>query len=253
MIIGIVDSGIWPEHPSFSDRTGSNGNGTKDGKLDYQQIPGWHGKCTPRRAVQRQRLQPEADRRAVLQRRLGRQRRHRRATFPCEFNSPRDWDGHGTHTATTAGGNANVAGHRPAAVVRHDQRHGAARPHRRLQGLLGRSSAGRRLLQRPTAWRRSTRPSPTAWTSSTSRSAARTTNFRDPVEIAFLFAADAGVFVAASAGNSGPTRRPSRTRALAHHGGRGHAQPRRRRLGDAGQRRDLHRRLGGGRAVVRRR
>ena len=33
----------------------------------------------------------------------------------------------------------------------------------------------------------------------------RTTNFLDPVEIAFLFAADAGVFVAASAGNSGPT------------------------------------------------
>ncbi len=33
------------------------------------------------------------------------------------------------------------------------------------------------------------------------------TNFRDPVEIAFLYAADAGVFVAASAGNSGPTSR----------------------------------------------
>ena len=32
-----------------------------------------------------------------------------------------------------------------------------------------------------------------------------TTNFADPAEIAFLFAADAGVFVAASAGNSGPT------------------------------------------------
>jgi hypothetical protein len=31
------------------------------------------------------------------------------------------------------------------------------------------------------------------------------TNFRDPVEIAFLYAADAGVFVAASAGNGGPT------------------------------------------------
>ena len=30
------------------------------------------------------------------------------------------------------------------------------------------------------------------------------TNFADPVEISFLFAADAGVFVAASAGNSGP-------------------------------------------------
>jgi hypothetical protein len=31
------------------------------------------------------------------------------------------------------------------------------------------------------------------------------TNFADPAEIAFLFAADAGVFVSASAGNSGPT------------------------------------------------
>src|SRR6185436_2752636 len=31
-----------------------------------------------------------------------------------------------------------------------------------------------------------------------------TTNFLDPVQVSFLFAADAGVFVAASAGNSGP-------------------------------------------------
>lgn len=40
VIIGIVDSGIWPEHPSLSDRDAR-------GKLVYQQIPGWHGKCTP--------------------------------------------------------------------------------------------------------------------------------------------------------------------------------------------------------------
>ena len=47
VIIGMVDTGAWPEHPSFSDRTGTNGNGTKDGKLSYQQIPGWHGRCVP--------------------------------------------------------------------------------------------------------------------------------------------------------------------------------------------------------------
>ncbi|MFL6617832.1 MAG: S8 family serine peptidase, partial [Povalibacter sp.] len=40
-----------------------------------------------------------------------------------------------------------------------------------------------------------------------------TTNFLDPVEVAFLFAADAGVFVATSAGNSGPS-----TSTVAHPG-----------------------------------
>jgi len=40
-----------------------------------------------------------------------------------------------------------------------------------------------------------------------------TTNFLDPVEVAFMFAARAGVFVAASAGNSGPT-----TSTVAHPG-----------------------------------
>ena len=46
VIIGVVDTGIKPEHPSFSDRAGTGPNG-QAGKLGYQQIPGWHGKCTP--------------------------------------------------------------------------------------------------------------------------------------------------------------------------------------------------------------
>ena len=71
------------------------------------------------------------------------------------------------------------------------------------------------------------------------------TNFRDPVEIAFLFAADAGIFVAASAGNSGPTTsHRCAPRPVADDRRRGHAQPRRRRLGDARQWRDLRRRFG---------
>ncbi len=46
VIIGVVDSGIWPENPSFTDRVRTGPQG-QSGKLGYQQIPGWHGQCVP--------------------------------------------------------------------------------------------------------------------------------------------------------------------------------------------------------------
>jgi hypothetical protein len=47
IIVGIVDSGIWPEALSFSDRVDANGTPSNDpgAKRAFQQLPGWHGKC----------------------------------------------------------------------------------------------------------------------------------------------------------------------------------------------------------------
>ena len=210
VIIGIVDGGIWPEHPSFSDRTGSNGNGSQDGKLDYQQIPGWHGKCTPGAAFAASHCN---------QKLIGAQYfaagRLASATPipPYEYLSPRDFSGHGTHTASTAGGNSGIAATGAAAVFGN------------ISGMAPRA----RIAAYKSCFYDPSQANGVCLSSDSVAAIDQAvadgvdvinfsvggslTNFRDPVEIAFLFAADAGVFVATSAGNSGPT-----TSTVAHPG-----------------------------------
>lgn len=210
IVIGIVDGGVWPEHPSFSDRTGTNGNDSQDGKLNYQQLPGWHGKCTP----------GEQFTAANCNQKLIGARYYNAgwggnagidAQLPWEFNSPRDFGGHGSHTASTAGGNHGVPTTGPAAVFGS------------ISGIAPRA----RIAAYKVCWETGAGGSCFSTDSVAAIDQAvadgvdvinfsisgSQTNFLDPVEVAFLFAADAGVFVAASAGNSGPT-----TSTVAHPG-----------------------------------
>ncbi len=201
VIIGIVDSGIWPEHPSFSDRTGTNGNGTQGGKLDYHQIPGWHGKCKPGEAFNASNCNQKLIGAQYFNAGFG-GNAGVKASLPYEYNSPRDADGHGTHTSSTAGGNAGVQATGPAAVF----------------GTVSGIAPRARISTYKVCWGRGTDGGCFGSDSVAAIDQAvadgvdvinfsisgTTSNFRDPVEIAFLFAADAGVFVAASAGNSGP-------------------------------------------------
>jgi subtilisin family serine protease len=201
IIIGIVDGGIWPEHPSFSDRTRTNAN-DKDGKLAYRQIPGWHGKCVPGE---------EFTAANCNQKLIGAQYYNAGwggnagidAQLPWEYNSPRDFGGHGTHTASTAGGNYGV------------NTIGAASAFGSISGIAPRA----RISAYKVCWE--TGGGGSCFSSDSVAAidqavadgvdvinfsiSGSSTNFLDPVEVAFLFAADAGVFVATSAGNSGPT------------------------------------------------
>ena len=203
IVIGVVDSGIWPEHPSYSDRTGANGNYTKDGKLGYQQIPGWNGKCQPGEAFNASNCNQKLIGARYYNAGWGGNAAID-AFWPFEFNSPRDWGGHGTHTSTTAGGNNGVEATGPAEVF----------------GTISGIAPRARISAYKVCW--ADEPNGGGcWPSDSvaaidqavadgvdvinfSISGTRT-NFLDPVEVAFLFAADAGVFVAASAGNSGTT------------------------------------------------
>ena len=202
VIIGIVDSGIWPESMSFTDRTGTNPNGV-GGKLNYHQIPGWHGKCTPGE---------EFNASMCNQKLIGAQYFNVAyggdagidAARPWEFNSPRDYNGHGTHTASTAGGNSGVPAE--ASGVDLGTINGMA-PRARISAYKALwsnedgSQASGFTVDLVAAIDQSVADGVDVINYSVSGSR---TNFLDPVEVAFLFAADAGVFVANSAGNSGP-------------------------------------------------
>ncbi|UUZ56390.1 hypothetical protein LP419_14980 [Massilia sp. H-1] len=47
IVIGIVDSGIWPENPSFADRVDNNGNASHSGSTVVYGAPptSWKGSC----------------------------------------------------------------------------------------------------------------------------------------------------------------------------------------------------------------
>jgi subtilisin family serine protease len=204
IIIGVVDSGIWPESLSFSDRTGLNGNETQDGKLDYQQIPGWHGKCTPgeefnasmcnQKLIGAQWFNAGQGGNAAID-----------TDKPWEFNSVRDYNGHGTHTSSTAGGNNGVPATGPASVfgtVSGIAPHARIAMYKALWSTQDASTAGGTTSDLVAAIDQAVADGVDVINYSISGTL---TNFLDPVEVSFLYAADAGIFVAQSAGNSGPT------------------------------------------------
>ncbi len=119
VIIGIIDTGIWPESLSFSDRDRHERQRHQGRQARLPADPRLARQVHARRAVQRLDVQPEADRRPVVQRGLRRQRRHRRAATRGSSTPPRDFGGHGTHTASTAGGNDERPDHRRGRRLRH--------------------------------------------------------------------------------------------------------------------------------------
>jgi subtilisin family serine protease len=201
IVIGMLDTGIWPESESFSDRTADNPNG-KTGKLGYQQIPAWNGKCTPGEQFTASNCNQKLIAAQWYNAGWGGDAATK-AEFPYEFMSPRDTDGHGTHTASTAGGNAGVVAAAEGTTI------GA------ISGIAPRA----RIAVYKVCWGRG---DDGGCFNSDSVAAVdqalidgvdvinfsiggTSTNFLNAVEVAFLNAADAGVFVAASAGNDGPT------------------------------------------------
>ena len=193
VIVGVLDTGFWPESPSFAP--------LPEPRPDAAVIASkWHGTCDAG-------SDPNPANRVTCNNKVIGARWFDAgglsSSVPDEFLSPRDRNSHGSHTASTAAGD-----HGANAVV---------------NGLSVGSASGMapaaRLAIYKIGWHQ---PDGTASGSTEDIAAAidqaasdgvdvinlsfsgSLSFVVDPVELAFLFAADAGVFAATSAGNSGP-------------------------------------------------
>ena len=181
VIYGNLDTGIWPEHPSFADHGNLAAPPGPARECNYGDNP----------------LTPAADVFVCQNKLIGGVALHRRLRRrPERHDDPyagtaRDGDGHGTHTASTSAGNIVDARRRCSAST---AARSTASP--RVPGSIEYKVCGPRgCFELRLRRRRRRRRSSTASTSSTSRSPAAPQPFTDPVELAFLDAYAAGVFV----------------------------------------------------------
>lgn len=217
IIIGVVDSGIWPESPSFADRVNGSTPVFGTGTLAYGPAPaGWNGSCvggegfTPATHCNNKLIGAQYFNAGFLASGLPK--------HWTEFFSPRDsvagpngHGGHGSHTASTAGGNSG------APVTLGGNYVGTASgiaPRARVAAYKVCYTYVNAAAEDGTGSQNScfTSDSVAAIDKAVSDGvhvinysiSGSQTSVNDPVEQAFLRAANAGVFVAASAGNSGP-------------------------------------------------
>lgn len=97
VIVGVIDTGIWPEHPSFRDPGGLARPTGPAAKVPCEFGDTAHNPADKPFKCQNK-LIGARDMRTLYKANEG----------PEVYNSARDYDGHGTHTASTAAGNRNV-------------------------------------------------------------------------------------------------------------------------------------------------
>ena len=188
VVVGVIDTGIWPESAAFAGGTGIP-------------VPAdWRGAC-----VAGERFPVTTCNDKLVGARYYVDGFGRKNVAKGEYLSPRDGEGHGTHTASTAAGNN-------ATSVTID---GAD---------LGQASGmapGAKVAAYKVCWSGGSRASDGCFSSDSvaaindavadgvdvlnySVGSGSESPVFDSVEVAFLLATRAGVFVASSAGNSGP-------------------------------------------------
>lgn len=106
VIVGVIDTGIWPEHPSFSDQLDLSDEPGNSGKrtLAYGPPTGWYGTCQSGELFS----QNDCNNKLIGAQYFKDGFTNNGIKISGDYLSARDADGHGSHTASTAAGNAGV-------------------------------------------------------------------------------------------------------------------------------------------------
>ncbi|WP_455206187.1 S8 family peptidase [Kaarinaea lacus] len=198
VIIGVIDTGIWPEHPSFSDQSDYANRRGKRGKSRraYGPPPAhWNGICQAGEQWSATDCNNKLIGARYFLEGFGQQ-----GIIKDDYKSARDAEGHGTHTASTAGGNYKI----PATIF--DTNFGS------VSGMAPRA----RIAVYKACWNNEgcLVSDLAAAIDQAVADGVDVINYSigsdspdlvSPDAIAFLNAANNGVFVATSAGNSGPS------------------------------------------------
>ena len=217
VIVGVIDTGIWPENLSYADRVDADGRPTFDtsARLAYGPPPArWKGVCQIGEGF----TASHCNNKLIGARFFDDGFRAGDKTIHwSEFRSPRDSlyqpagdGGHGTHTSSTAAGNSKV----PAVAGNGDQlgsRSGMApRARVAMYKICWSYNGGLGSLNgvENTCYNSDSLAAIEAAVSDgvdvLNYSISGGGSVLDPVEQAFRHAVEAGVFVAAAGGNSGP-------------------------------------------------
>ncbi len=190
VIVGVIDTGIWPESESFAGGTG---------------IPvpaGWNGTCAKGEQFNKHHCNDK-----LIGARFYLEGFGRKFVATDDYLSPRDGNGHGSHTASTAAGNV-VDGVTVDGRTIDD-------------GTVAGMAPGAKVAAYKVCWEGKPGIDPGCFNSDSvaaindavadgvdvlnySIGGGSESDVLDPVEQAFRAASNAGVFVATSAGNSGP-------------------------------------------------
>jgi subtilisin family serine protease len=192
IIVGVIDSGVWPESPSFSDPD-PRGNAYPPPPLRWTGTACEFGSDTPGDEVF------ECNNKLIGAQRIMDTYDSETPSLPTEFLSARDDDGHGTHTLSTAAGNGGAE----AAVV-------VGEPLAEISGVAPRAHAvaykvsgasGAKFSDVTAAVQQAVEDGVDVLNYSMS---GPSNPYLSAVSLAFLDAYEAGILIAASAGNSGP-------------------------------------------------